>query len=137
MYMTHDLARPKVVITPKRLWFLYLALGFIKAQVQQLTGWTRGEIDYAIRKWNLGVFSSPSFWSADQDLHELAMRIGVPADQLGSTDELRDQIQRLITRQDRAGGIDWTTIDELPWPGELEERLGAAGALRPGGSRQA
>ncbi|TAL49995.1 hypothetical protein EPN81_04115 [Patescibacteria group bacterium] len=121
--MPHDMMRPKVDLTAKRLWFLYQALGFIKAHVEDLTGWKRGEIDYAIRKWNLGMFSSPSYWSADRDLRKLASRVGLPTDPLATIDELRDQLQRMLIRQHRAGGIDWTAIDGLPWPDELAKRF--------------
>lgn len=52
-----DPVAPKVPLTRENLWFLYRFLDLIKTEIETVTGWTRGQIDYGIRKWDLGNWS--------------------------------------------------------------------------------
>lgn len=51
-------------LTRANLWFLYRFLDMTKAEVVNVTGWTRGQIDHGIRKWDLGNWSATAFDTA-------------------------------------------------------------------------
>jgi len=102
-----------VTLTPKRLWFLYCLLGLNKSEIEELTGWTRAQIDYRLRKWNLTMFSA-NYW---ETRHELLVRL---ATRFGSsltakTHESLDNVRRLLFDRIRErllrAPIDWATID--------------------------
>jgi hypothetical protein len=50
-----------VPMTKPRLWFLYCVAGFIQAEIESLTGWSRNLIKSRIRTWRLA-------WTADLSL---------------------------------------------------------------------
>ncbi|MCC7537455.1 MAG: hypothetical protein IT379_14625 [Deltaproteobacteria bacterium] len=107
----------KVELTKTRLWFLYLFAGFIKAHIEDMTGWTRGEIDSGLDRWRLRSFTSASYWDTKDMIDEaIARRLGIPPTPalMDRRYSLQSALQEHLLTQFRVHGtLDWDAIDVL------------------------
>ncbi len=115
-------AQPRVELTRKRLWVLYQVAGLIKAQIEDVTGWTRGEIDGGLDKWRMRAGSSDSYWATNRALENAVLRM-LDGDRAAVTTyeqlrELRYGLQAKLGEALVRGPIDWDAVDALPWPEE-------------------
>lgn len=108
-------------LTRERLWFLYSVAGLIKADIEELTGWSRKDIDGGLRRWRLTTYS-PADTETRIWLDERAGALfGIPLsferidDLSAARDRLRAQVQRALF----AKPIDWATIDGSAMPAEV------------------
>jgi hypothetical protein len=132
--------RPKVELTRKRLWVLYQLAGMIKREIEDLTGWTRKEIDAGLDRFDLRAWSSESHWATTMYLATILGRVRGETDALDrarsaddivraleTTADARLEFQRMLRDAILLGPVDWNEIDALPWPEELRgNRDGAA-----------
>jgi hypothetical protein len=96
-----------------RLWFLYLVAGLSKREMEEVTGWQRGQIDHRLRKWDLTRFSY-AFLDAVEALKRRAFELGYrPAPRLYDP---WLQLQHEKTAQILRGEVTWEHIDEYPGP---------------------
>lgn len=67
-----------IPLTRERLWFLYHVAGLNKSDIEELTGWSRGQIDYRLRKWDLGWFASETYFTTQVMIEQVvAQQLGV------------------------------------------------------------
>jgi hypothetical protein len=132
---TDAIAAPKVELTRKRLWVLYQLAGMIKREIEDLTGWTRKEIDAALDRFDMRAWSSESYWATTTYLGTILGRVRGDTDSLHqakSVDEIvrameatadaRFEFQRQLRDAILRGPVDWAAIDALPWPEELRNK---------------
>jgi hypothetical protein len=123
--MLHDVAvtnayLPAVVpaITRKRLWFLYCFVGLIKAEIEDLTGWTRGQIDSRLRKWSLTMWSETYIETDLLMRNAIAKAFGISLEATyfdpGRLNEMRCMIRERMRNALKTPPIDWAAIDALP-----------------------
>ncbi len=100
----------------KRIWFLYLIIGFSKSDVQDLLGLTRGQLDYQIRKNDLSWLTSYAYWSARWSRLQVALELGivdfVEADAVEVT-TLERRMHNWVGEWLAGGAVDWARIDSL------------------------
>jgi hypothetical protein len=116
---------PSVEMTRKRLWFLYQLAGLIKAEIEQLTGWSRGQIDTGLDRYDLRAFGSESFWATNAYTDRAIARFLALDERslstLEQTIDLRHALQDKLRGALMRGPIDWAAIDAFPWPEEMGE----------------
>lgn len=113
----------KVPLTRENLWFLYRFLDLIKAEIEGITGWSRGQIDYGIRKWDLSNWSSAAVDTRWAIKERVAKAHGIPMTMgnIGKVDELSDAEMKRIRELVLSGAFSWVSAD------------GASDDLRPAG----
>jgi hypothetical protein len=88
---TDAIAKPAVELTRKRLWVLYQLAGMIKREIEDLTGWTRKEIDAALDRFDMRAWSSESYWATTTYLGTILGRVrGDAIDETQTVDEAHD-----------------------------------------------
>lgn len=111
-------------LTRKRLWYLYLLAGFIKAEITELTGWSHHQIDYALRKWNLTFQTSLEYWRTALLLEHSLMKEGSLGLDVAAHSkdplELRLAGQGKLQEMVRDGRITFEEIDATIAPFELD-----------------
>lgn len=107
--------------TEGRLWFLYCYVARIKAEIEAVTGWSRGLIDACLRRWNLTQFSETDIETTSLIRRALANRHGIPLlFGIPLTDEdcnatwaavsrFRDELGKNVL----SGEITWQMIDDF------------------------
>jgi hypothetical protein len=116
---------PVVDMTRKRLWFLHQLAGLIKAEIERLTGWSRGQIDVGLERYDLRSFGSESYWATnaciDREIARFLQLDETSIPTLEQTIDLRHAPQDRLRDALVRGPIDWAAIDAFPWPGEVPE----------------
>lgn len=109
---------PVVDMTRKRVWFLFQLAGLIKAEIKQLTGWSRGQIDAGLDRYDLRSFGAESYWATNAYLdREIARFLRLDPTRiptLEQTIDLRHALQDRLRDALVRGPIDWAAIDALP-----------------------
>jgi hypothetical protein len=114
-----------VDMTRKRLWFLHQLAGLVKAEVERLAVWSRGQIDAGLDRYDLCSCGSESYWVTNAYIDREIARFlhldeaSIPT--LEQTIDLRHALQDRLRDALVRGPIDWAAIDAFPWPGEVLE----------------
>ena len=111
----------QVVLTKERLWFLYCFCGFSKAEIEDMTGWTRARLDYGLRKWRLTMMSETSLLTRHWLETKLAdmLRIKMTLDNMERLSLASHALREKIREHVSAHRVDWNAIDRLPWLAEV------------------
>ncbi len=113
-------------ITKKRLWYLSCVVGLIHSEIERLSGWARSKIRDRLSRWRLGMMSTISM-RTDHWMNREAYRVfGVPYP-LGHREPrvfLQECLRAaLFGDYERAGTLDWATIDAVPTPTFVEDEF--------------
>jgi hypothetical protein len=112
-----DTQAPLVPVSARR--------ALIKAEIEQLTGWSRGQIDTGLDRYDLRAFGSESFWATNAYTDRAIARFLALDERslstLEQTIDLRHALQDKLRGALMRGPIDWAAIDAFPWPEEMGE----------------
>jgi hypothetical protein len=102
------IVRTDLPLDRDNLWLLYCVLRFTKSDIEDLTGWARGRIDYGIRKWDLSMFSDTWADTYVRLSKWFAAKLGVPFkyDQSSIVVATADAFLERMRAQVRSGDVD-------------------------------
>jgi hypothetical protein len=105
-------------LTEQRLWFLYCVAGLLKSDIEAMTGWTRAQIDYRLRKWDLTMLSE-AYWNAHFELgYRIAQALQISLEPGFGVNlrEIRGGVRDVLRCRLLDGEVRWAAIDAFERP---------------------
>lgn len=100
----------------KRIWFLFIIAGCVKAEVQAILGLSKGQLAHRIRKYDLGWLVSPAYWAGESLRPQAALELEIINEEQSRWLDARSISNRIgewLEGRLSINDLDWSQIDNL------------------------